>query len=304
MLEELSSDARDLLTVRGLGCLSSNSFVAALHLTFALCSSHRTDGRARLRRISSVLHLAQQAIDGLLLRLHLNPLQEILASHRTKAQYPADMALPSAQIAEDFRDALEDLSTNDRHQIQTLAGLANENSEHALAISREIEKHIRGATPGKKLPALYLLDSLVKNYGKPYSDILSRNLFTIFMEAYQRVDDNVRRSMEALAKTWKVPVANSGDTKPVFPPDVTRQIDLALGQARAAYATQQSRTPQPPFAPPRPPNMGGPWGHTATPPQHDLRFQPPATYGQAYGAAPGFPPQPPQQVRHSPPLCI
>jgi pre-mRNA cleavage complex 2 protein Pcf11 len=60
-------------------------------------------------------------------------------------------SLPSAEVAADFRDALQDLRVNSRPEISNLTVIAKENTEHAQAISRELLDHInqvRDAKPG------------------------------------------------------------------------------------------------------------------------------------------------------------
>ena len=52
-------------------------------------------------------------------------------------------SLPSAEVAADFREALQDLKLNSRPEISNLTIIAKENTEHAQAISRELENHIR-----------------------------------------------------------------------------------------------------------------------------------------------------------------
>lgn len=51
--------------------------------------------------------------------------------------------LASDEVAEDYKNSLEDLITNDRFQISNLTVIAKENTEHAMAISRVLENHIR-----------------------------------------------------------------------------------------------------------------------------------------------------------------
>jgi hypothetical protein len=51
--------------------------------------------------------------------------------------------LASDEVAEDYKNSLEDLTTNDRFQISNLTVIAKENTEHAMAISRVLENHIR-----------------------------------------------------------------------------------------------------------------------------------------------------------------
>lgn len=58
------------------------------------------------------------------------------------------------EVAKDYRDALEDLSSNTRLEISNLTMIARENTEYALAIAEVLEKHIlkvRG-TPAPRLP--------------------------------------------------------------------------------------------------------------------------------------------------------
>lgn len=53
---------------------------------------------------------------------------------------PADH---SAEVADDYRRALEDLTMNSRYEIANLTVIARENTEHAQAIADVITDHIR-----------------------------------------------------------------------------------------------------------------------------------------------------------------
>lgn len=122
-----------------------------------------------------------------------------------------------------------------------------------------------------------MLDSIVKNVGTPYTVYLARNLFSTFMDAYTLVGGEVRKAMDAMLKTWKEPVPGSMDTRPVFPPDVTRIIENALIKARTVAVQQQqqqSRNQRLPFGmPPRPGSTA--FRDTSTPPQNGSRYPPP-----------------------------
>lgn len=52
-------------------------------------------------------------------------------------------AIPSDEVAEDYRNSLDDLITNDRYAISNLTLIARENIEHAEAISRVLQNHIQ-----------------------------------------------------------------------------------------------------------------------------------------------------------------
>ncbi|KAF2640493.1 hypothetical protein P280DRAFT_320355 [Massarina eburnea CBS 473.64] len=206
------------------------------------------------------------------------------------------MSVPSAEVAADFKDALQDLKLNSRPEISNLTIIAKENTEHAQAISHELEDHIRTTRPEWKLPSLYVLDSIVKNVGTPYTVYLGRNLYRTFMDSYLVMNDTMRRAMEGLLKTWKQPVPESMDPRPVFPPEVTGDIESALNKIRSVV--QQTPIGRPMHAlPPRPATTTA-WRSTPTPPQNgsrhaapqDPRARPPFTPGpQQYGS---FPPAP------------
>ncbi|KAI0882501.1 uncharacterized protein GGS22DRAFT_45314 [Annulohypoxylon maeteangense] len=175
----------------------------------------------------------------------------------------------SEAVALAFREAVEDLQGFARNEINTLTMIARENTEHAHAISGALQEHIKRVIPPKKLPALYLLDSIVKNVGTPYTLYFGRKLYQTFMDAYASVDMATRRKMDEMLRTWKEPVPGSLDTRPVFPLDVTRPIENALIKARTtALQTQRehARGQQQLFGRGRPMNQGMPYRDTPTPP--------------------------------------
>ncbi|KAF3483559.1 mRNA cleavage factor complex component Pcf11 [Arthroderma uncinatum] len=187
--------------------------------------------------------------------------------------------LVSDEVAEDYKNSLEDLTSNDKFQISNLTVIAKENTEHAMAISRVLENHIRNTPPSQKLPALYVVDSVVKNVGTPYTLFLGRNLYQTFMNAYTLVDSQTRKKLDEMLKTWKEPVPGSLDPRPVFPVEVTRNIENALIKARtAALQQQQTRSQQEAMSLGR--GVGTPppaWRNTPTPPQGASRY--PAVHG-------------------------
>lgn len=130
-----------------------------------------------------------------------------------------------------------------------------------------------------KLPALYVLDSIVKNVGTPYTVYLSRNLYNTFMDAYLVMDPGNRRAMDGLLKTWKQPVPESMDSRPVFPAEVTRDIENTLIKIRTATVQQQAQAQRLPHGlPQRPatnPVANTQWRNTPTPPQNAPRYPPP-----------------------------
>ena len=54
--------------------------------------------------------------------------------------------IASDEVAEDYKNSLDDLTLNSRYEISNLTVIAKENVDHALAISRVIENHIRNVS--------------------------------------------------------------------------------------------------------------------------------------------------------------
>lgn len=51
--------------------------------------------------------------------------------------------LSSDEVAEDYKNSLEDLQMNSRYEISNLTIIAKESIHHALRLSKVIEEHIR-----------------------------------------------------------------------------------------------------------------------------------------------------------------
>ncbi len=138
---------------------------------------------------------------------------------------------------------------------------------------------------------MFVLDSVVKNIGYPYTLFLGRNLYKTFMETYSLVNDPIRRKLDELLKTWKEPVPGQSNLQPVFQPDVTRPIENALIRWRTMNIQRQQQDSKSQRAILR--------GGRPTPPQQNGRYQTPPT--------PGYPLQAtynghPQVCRHLLPM--
>jgi pre-mRNA cleavage complex 2 protein Pcf11 len=62
--------------------------------------------------------------------------------------YPAD---EPPEVALAFREALEDLQSNDQYAIENLTVIAKESTEFAQAICQELETHIKKVRQMKRL---------------------------------------------------------------------------------------------------------------------------------------------------------
>ncbi|KAK9448569.1 uncharacterized protein V1518DRAFT_427727 [Limtongia smithiae] len=134
-------------------------------------------------------------------------------------------------IRQDYMISLEELTSNSRPIITNLTIIAQENIQAATAITRAIEDHIARCAPQAKLPALYLLDSICKNVGSPYTLLFGRNLYKTFTNAYTTVSDPTRRKMHELFHTWILPPANQVS---LFPNEQLRKIEIYLSKVRSA----------------------------------------------------------------------
>jgi pre-mRNA cleavage complex 2 protein Pcf11 len=70
--------------------------------------------------------------------------------------------LPSDEVADDYKNSLEDLVANDRYQIANLTVIAKENIEHAEAIARVLENHIQRVGGSPRRSAFYSALHLLK----------------------------------------------------------------------------------------------------------------------------------------------
>lgn len=88
--------------------------------------------------------------------------------------------------------------------------------------------------------AFYLLDSISKNVGSPYTLLFGQKLYNTFINAFLLVDDLNRKKFIDLFKTWKFAKTSSG--APLFPEDPINKIEQFLIKASSIY--QKSGPPQ------------------------------------------------------------
>ncbi|KAG0683347.1 hypothetical protein C6P40_003757 [Pichia californica] len=143
----------------------------------------------------------------------------------------ASEILPN-QFEEDYYNSLQQLTFNSRPIIESHTNLAQENNIFAPQVVSAIEKRIDKAIPSQKLFALYLLDSISKNIGLPYTSLFSNNIFKVFTRAYGLVDDETRCKMIKLFKTWKMPTALTG--LPIFDPNQLDKVEQFLIKVTAS----------------------------------------------------------------------
>uniref|UniRef100_A0A8D0DJV8 Pre-mRNA cleavage complex 2 protein Pcf11 n=1 Tax=Salvator merianae TaxID=96440 RepID=A0A8D0DJV8_SALMN len=108
----------------------------------------------------------------------------------------------SEDACRDYQSSLDDLTFNSKPHINMLTILAEENVPFAKDIVSLIEAQIAKAPSNEKLPVMYLMDSIVKNVGREYLAAFTKNLVTTFVNVFEKVDENTRKSLFKLRSTW------------------------------------------------------------------------------------------------------
>uniref|UniRef100_A0A6J0UT11 Pre-mRNA cleavage complex 2 protein Pcf11 n=1 Tax=Pogona vitticeps TaxID=103695 RepID=A0A6J0UT11_9SAUR len=108
----------------------------------------------------------------------------------------------SEDACRDYQSSLEDLTFNSKPHINMLTILAEENVPFAKDIVSLIEAQIAKAPSNEKLPVMYLMDSIVKNVGREYLAAFTKNLVATFVNVFEKVDENTRKSLFKLRSTW------------------------------------------------------------------------------------------------------
>lgn len=106
----------------------------------------------------------------------------------------------------EFKTTLDGLTFNSRPIITTLTQLAEDNINFAQEFVSLIETRLERCVPSQKLFTFYVLDSICKNAGSPYTIYFSRNLDKLFRKTYLLVDNQTRTKMISMFKTWMVPL--------------------------------------------------------------------------------------------------
>lgn len=124
----------------------------------------------------------------------------------------------SQEAAEDYRTSLDELADISKVKINALTMLAEDNSEFAVVIAGCIENQLKNVAKSRKLPILYLIDSICKNFPESkYVELFTQNIVSNFCNVFQVSDEKVRKSLHKLRMTWN-------ETK-TFPQNKLNAID-------------------------------------------------------------------------------
>ncbi|GBG26369.1 Polyadenylation and cleavage factor-like 4 [Hondaea fermentalgiana] len=139
-----------------------------------------------------------------------------------------------------------------------------------------IEARLLRAPPREKMPAMYLMDSIMYNVRDPYPKLFSRGLPNLFMDTFRSLDDAGKNQLRKLLNAWPDRRPDQGALPPKVLGDIFAKIDRRF-DVDDFVRRQEDKFPewkqQAPSAAPAP----GPYGHA--PPPHG---QP---YGGGHGSA-------------------
>ncbi|CAB4069141.1 PCF11 [Lepeophtheirus salmonis] len=112
------------------------------------------------------------------------------------------------ETAEAYEEGLAQLTDNARHVIMHLTELAHDYSRDRKerVIVAVIERHIRKVKTGHKLPALYLMDSIVKNHQTPYRDLFQQNIVSTFASVFITAPEKTKK-VKTMDPAW--PIVNT-----------------------------------------------------------------------------------------------
>eukprot|EP00199_Chlamydomonas_sp_CCMP681_P000506 CAMPEP_0119109264 /NCGR_PEP_ID=MMETSP1180-20130426/17815_1 /TAXON_ID=3052 ORGANISM="Chlamydomonas cf sp, Strain CCMP681" /NCGR_SAMPLE_ID=MMETSP1180 /ASSEMBLY_ACC=CAM_ASM_000741 /LENGTH=482 /DNA_ID=CAMNT_0007095005 /DNA_START=101 /DNA_END=1546 /DNA_ORIENTATION=+ len=114
---------------------------------------------------------------------------------------PSSSPAPSA-FAAAYSDALRELSTTELNKIKLLRDLARENPAEGPHIVAALCNHLRMCPPAYRLPALYLLDCVMKTAEGPYPSLVPLVLPEVFAHLWDAAGPELRAKLAKTANTW------------------------------------------------------------------------------------------------------
>lgn len=155
----------------------------------------------------------------------------------------------SEQFIADYLMSLKDLTFNSGPIIHSLTVIAKEQRrEHSAAVVEAIARHLKSCPAKARLPAMYLVDSIVKNVGGVYRAEFAPRIYAMFTECYLGVSADVQQKLARLATFWA----------DKFDPSIHRALtDFVRSRQslkrKAGDAAMTPPTAQPPAMIPQPP---------------------------------------------------
>lgn len=103
----------------------------------------------------------------------------------------------------EYKSALSELTFNSKPVISMLTMLADDYKDSGSEdIVRCIESRLHEVSSDKKLPLLYLMDSICKNIRGKYIELFTQNIVSNFCHVFEKADEKTRLSLYKLRQTW------------------------------------------------------------------------------------------------------
>eukprot|EP00127_Corallochytrium_limacisporum_P001331 Clim_evm21s51 gene=Clim_evmTU21s51 len=170
-------------------------------------------------------------------------------------------------VYQEFYHELQELTAPEKVKINALTYLAEDarDGPDSARIVTAIVHRMAKVKPTLLLSSLYLIDSILKNVGKPYPALFSKVIANAFNDMYHKSDEKTRHNMRRVRATW-----NAG----LFPQDVLEKIDRYIVSAPPTKGTEPPPQPAPAYG-----HHQQPYGHPQPAAQYG-GYQQPQSYGQ------------------------
>jgi hypothetical protein len=134
------------------------------------------------------------------------------------------LAVQENEVTAGFHAMLEELKINSRPHLTTLTILAGEYRQYASQIVSLIETRLHRVRR-YRLPVMYLIDNIIKEFPEEYVPIFSANLVTFFAETFRNAKTDERTKLYELRTTWDG----------VFQAKVLYNLDVQIHQIDAGW---------------------------------------------------------------------
>jgi len=143
-----------------------------------------------------------------------------------------DAPVPESEVKAGFQAMLEELKVNSRPHLTTLTILAGEYRQFAKQIVALIETQLNRVRK-YKLPIMYLIDSIIKEFPEEYVPIFSNNLVKLFVETFKGQGES-RTKMYDLRNTWD----------DIFAPEILFKLDVTVKNIDKNWPLRVKSTPK------------------------------------------------------------
>lgn len=126
--------------------------------------------------------------------------------------------IDKSELVEEYCQSLNDLKSNSKPMIKALTMLASDYTRVDKEIVERIKNMIFEVDSERKLPFLYLMDSICKCVGLNYVELFSNHLVSLFVHVYSAGDLNTKNALIKLRRTWNPP-------NNLFQPNLLNDLD-------------------------------------------------------------------------------